>query len=169
MGRIGAVGGDMLKSVYDTNEDGVIDYDKNSTDRIKNVIASEEEKAKTVADWANFGNATYSKAHEFTLNLGTDITLTDLRVKVNLARRGVGLTSYAKIYKNGEEIPGTEVSDGSSDGAVYPQDLSGFVDGDTIELWIKGTDSNGGTWRHFGIYGSLHSNDFTPDETFTAT
>ena len=79
-----------------------------------------------------------------------------LRIKFDLAGQAPTMQAYCKIYKNGNPF-GTERNNptGGSDYTydTFTEDLS-FVEGDTIEVWVKSGAIAPSTVKNFRVHGS---------------
>ena len=147
--------GDMLKSVYDANLDGVIakaeidptihgdmeksDYDSDTDAVIKGAVLDIKKIYKigdaTLHTHGVPGNSTagsYTKVKTITLDTLFK-TPSTIRIHFELHSTSGGQV-YGRLYKNGGAV-GTQRNTVSSDWQLYNQDLS-FADGDTIELWV---------------------------------
>lgn len=152
--------GDMFKSTYDPNEDGVIALAQLDTAVCSETEAdgkitthaedSDAHHTKTPVDTAtikasnvlrNSNNAekstnslSYVKIKEVKLNEA----LSGCRVKFALVRDLSPEISYARIYKNGEAI-GTEIQrqEQTDVWGVYTQDFSGWEADDLIQIYAK--------------------------------
>jgi len=147
--------GDMLKSVYDSNLDGVIakaeidptihgdmeksDYDSDTDTVIKGAVLDIKKIYKIGAATLHAHDAevhsvatSYTKVKTITLDtlLKTPFTL---RIHLELHSTSGGQV-YAKIYKNGGAV-GTERNTVNAAYQLYDEDLS-FAEGDTLELWV---------------------------------
>ena len=147
--------GDMLKSVYDANLDGVIakaeidptihgdmeksDYDSDTDTVIKGAVL-DIKKIYKIGDATlhthgvpgNSAAGSYTKVKTITLDTLFK-TPSTIRIHFELHSTSGGQV-YGRLYKNGGAV-GTQRNTVSSDWQLYNQDLS-FADGDTIELWV---------------------------------
>lgn len=134
---------DMKKTVYDTDDDGKVE----NSDYINGVgglcgkhmtkAASANLRNSHNADAQHTGDTVYTKVKTITLSEGIKGTIT---VKFKIYRVGTGLTAYGKIYKNGVAI-GTERESINEDnpGEEFTENINfGTMEvGETIELWIR--------------------------------
>jgi hypothetical protein len=141
---------DMEKSTYDTDEDGWIETPR--------VILSDDLLTYDDAEESTT-STTYVKKKEFILyeegafNEGN----IPLRIKFDLMlyNYGADYYSYGRIYKNGSPV-GTERSTQSATYVTYSEDIEGWKNEDHIEVYIKLNSSDTtGLIRNCRIYGKL--------------
>lgn len=65
-----------------------------------------------------------------------------LRVSYKLTSMTSSYAVYANIYRNGVAV-GTETTASTLDGVVKTEDIGGWNDGDTLEIWFKSSNING--------------------------
>ena len=100
----------------------------------------------------NFGTAcgtTYSVVK--TIAIDALYPPSTIRVKFDLRCVFTAQNAYGRIYKNGVAF-GTERINGTTSYVTYSEDLS-FVQGDTLELWVKADTANGAGRQNFRVYG----------------
>ena len=147
--------GDMLKSVYDPNLDGIVakaeidpsihgdmeksDYDPDTDAVIKGAVLDIKKIYKigdaTLHAHDAAGNSvagSYTKVKTITLDTLFK-TPSTLRIHFELHSTSGGQV-YGRLYKNGGAV-GTQRNTVNADWQLYNQDLS-FANGDTIELWV---------------------------------
>lgn len=76
-----------------------------------------------------------------------------LRIKFDIKETSGSQTYFAKIYRNGSPV-GTERSTTSSTYATFSEDLAGWSDGDTCEVYVKSSvagPTNTGYIRNFRV------------------
>jgi len=95
--------------------------------------------------------STYTKYKTITVPAG--LSSSQSRIKFDLRAGGAGFNSAARIYKNGVAF-GTEQSTASQTYVTKSEDLSGFVGGDTIELWLRCVYGAPEYARNFRVYGT---------------
>jgi len=79
----------------------------------------------------------------------------ELRIKFDL-KAVIGGTAYGKIYRNGSPV-GTEQSETSTNYVTKSEDIAGWSNGDTIELWCKHGTGGGASYgvQNFRVYGAI--------------
>lgn len=109
------------------------------------------------SELSRWSDASYTKISEFKLfGSGT------LRIKFWLANTSGGSNAYGRIYRNGSAV-GTEQINSTNTGAEYSEDISGWSNGDLVQLYEK---FDGGTHGWVGgmrIYtdGNIVGSDLT--------
>jgi hypothetical protein len=103
----------------------------------------------TDASAVSFVETDYTKKKSFALVGAGTITISfDLKVNTTGASR----TAYGRIYRNGVAV-GTEQSTTSGSYVTFTESISGWSNGDTVELWTK-INISGSSNSFFYIYGS---------------
>lgn len=74
-----------------------------------------------------------------------------LRIKFDLKTNYLTRKFYGQLKRNGVDV-GTEQEEPGTSYQTKSQDISGWSEGDTLELWCHGTLSEGGWCRNFRIY-----------------
>jgi hypothetical protein len=98
-------------------------------------------------------SASYVKVKEITLNKGGG-----LRVTFQIRRGAGGTTAYARIYKNDGAVGTEQSSTDTSYTSTKTEDITGFVPGDKVQLYIKGDGTSTAYTQNFQLSVSkLHS------------
>ena len=128
VGVVVPAGGDMERSVYDVNNDNVVDGG------MVDIVAGDtilKEKLDEVA--TSSASQVYVKVLDIctipkTVGSGT------LRITWQAKSTNATYPAYSKIYKNGIAV-GVAKSTQSLTYVEMSDDIAGFVGGDTIEMW----------------------------------
>lgn len=179
--------GDMAKSTYDPNEDGVI-----ALAQLDDAVCSEDEAATIAATTAPKASNTvrnsndavregagagYIKRKECKLNANLAVC----RIKFDLRSGSSGKMVFGKLYKNDNPI-GIERSTDSTSFQTFSEDFSGLVTDDLIQLYLKnevtvGTHAKGANFRfcysefitHIGGLELVAALEDTADPTISIT
>ena len=73
------------------------------------------------------------------------------RIKFDIRTSDTSFDAYAKIYKNGSAI-GTERTNNSPSDVTFSEDLTGFISGDLIQIYVKATSTYTAYVNDFRIY-----------------
>jgi hypothetical protein len=160
-------GGDMMRSVYDPDLDGVIavaqteadmkksvyDTDNNGYIEIPLVIASDDLIGSSDAETSTI-STTPVKVKELTLMTIQNINAT-LRIKFDLKENNPPYTAYAQIHKNGTAI-GTLQQTTLGYYTTFSEDIANWINGDKIQLYIYcGTSGTTTLACNFRVYGKI--------------
>jgi len=174
--------GDMKKSTYDPDEDGVIAIANTEADMKKSVYDNDNDNVVDSAEVAivskyllrkipsdnlrnshdaevSTTNTTYTKVKTITFTYGISGTI---RVKFDMYSNNIA--GYGKVYKNGSPIGSEHTLSSNSTWESFSEDIDiGDISaGGTLELWIKNTSGVEVKARNFRLY---YDNEITAPAT----
>lgn len=148
--------GDMLKSVFDSDDDGI--FEGTVIQLLKQYLIGDATLHSHDAELHNW-ETSYTKRKTITIDSlypdpSTIRISFDMRISFNPD------VAYGKIYKNGVAAGIERVNDTTSY-VTYTQDIS-FAEGDTLELWAYTTIGNNSVIvKNFRIKGTTPPNTLT--------
>jgi len=152
---------DILLALVDVSANASVIYSADIIDKIiyvpefEHILIPTDELLKSDDSIESSNSTSYVKIKDFTGLVGNLIgSLSELRIKFDLRNDFANSGAVGRIYKNGV-AHGTEQTSSLVAYATKSEDISGWSDGDTIELWIKNDDGPTETTyvRNLRVYG----------------
>jgi len=144
----------MKKSVYDSDEDGIVNYGKcggRSVTPSNTVIAEDTTEEST-------SNTEYTLMKEITLSFDPCVLQpVTLRIAHKLKSSSINYRAYLTIYRNGVSL-GVGQDTNTDYYKTKSQDLDGWRDEDKVQTYIRIGNSNGAAYTNLlSVRGDMYT------------